>query len=71
MKTKLAILFGALAVLASGCSGINATKSISPLDFLLPGLMQNTPAQPEPATPADDSLLAGSPEELRLPPARF
>jgi len=38
----------ALAALATaGCSGINATKSISPLDFLLPGLhIQNTHPAP-------------------------
>jgi hypothetical protein len=31
-----------LAVIAgTGCGGINASKSISPLDFLLPGLTQN------------------------------
>jgi len=37
----------ALILLAgSGCSGINASKSISPLDFILPGLMQSVPAAP-------------------------
>jgi hypothetical protein len=38
----------ALAVIiTSGCSGINASKSISPLDFLLPGLhVKNDPAPP-------------------------
>ena len=35
-----------VAVLASGCSGINASKSVSPIDFLLPGLMQNCPPSP-------------------------
>jgi len=40
-----ALLFGA------GCSGINATKSISPLDFLLPGIMR---AEPPPAHPDRD-----------------
>ena|SRR5437867_13262478 len=40
-----ALLFGA------GCSGINATKSISPLDFLLPGIMR---AEPPPAHPDGD-----------------
>ena len=37
-----------LAVLVNcGCSGINMSKSVSPLDFLLPGLhMQNDPAKP-------------------------
>jgi hypothetical protein len=42
--------FVALAVIAtSGCSGINASKSISPLDFLLPGLhVKNDSAAPPP-----------------------
>jgi hypothetical protein len=40
-------VFGILAVIAAtmvcGCSGINVSKSISPLDFLLPGLTQREP----------------------------
>ncbi len=36
-------------VLSSGCSGINVSKSVSPLDFLLPGLMRND--QPAPVIP--------------------
>ena len=39
----------ALLVFAAGCSGINATKSVSPLDFLLPGLIK---AEPQPVNPA-------------------
>jgi len=35
-----------LVAVGSGCSGIHATKSVSPLDFLLPGLMHNMPAAP-------------------------
>jgi hypothetical protein len=44
---------GALFLLA-GCSGINASKSVSPLDFLLPGLTQADllPAQPDSVLPA-------------------
>ena len=34
----------------AGCSGINASKSVSPLDFILPGLMQADPL-PAPTTP--------------------
>ena len=35
-------LLALLAIATGGCSGINASKSISPLDFLLPGLhLQN------------------------------
>jgi hypothetical protein len=46
---------GSLLSLLAGCSGINASKSISPIDFLLPGAghflhMQNTPPQPVPGT---------------------
>ena len=49
-----------LVIVASvncGCSGINASKSISPLDFLLPGLhIQNDP--PQPVFPASTNVLA-------------
>ncbi|MGD0258782.1 MAG: hypothetical protein ABSD29_03055 [Verrucomicrobiota bacterium] len=42
-----ALTFVLILVLATGCSGINASQSVSPLDFLLPGLhMQNGPASP-------------------------
>jgi hypothetical protein len=33
-----------LLTLSAGCSGIHASKSISPLDFILPGLMKHEPA---------------------------
>jgi hypothetical protein len=44
----------ALLALGAGCSGIHASKSISPLDFILPGLMKHEPApapdkEPSPA----------------------
>jgi len=44
-----------LVVAATGCSGINASKSISPLDFILPGLMKADPppAQPDHPLPAE------------------
>lgn len=41
----------ALLVLAAGCSGINATKSISPLDFFLPGLLKTEPQPDRPEVP--------------------
>lgn len=42
-----ALAFAVIAVAVTGCSGINSTQSVSPLDFLMPGLhMQNTPASP-------------------------
>jgi hypothetical protein len=51
-----------LTLAGAGCSGINATQSVSPLDFLLPGAgkflhLQNTP----PVTPlATNDCIAGS-----------
>jgi len=39
-----ALLALALLTLTAGCGGINASKSVSPLDFILPGLMKATPA---------------------------
>jgi len=45
-----------VAAVNCGCSGINASKSISPLDFLLPGLhLQNDP--PQPLIPAGTNVL--------------
>jgi hypothetical protein len=42
------ILAAACAILVgTGCSGINASKGVSPATFLLPGLLQ---ADPPPAT---------------------
>jgi hypothetical protein len=45
-----------ILALGAGCSGINASKSISPATFLLPGFMQADPptAHPETALPAPD-----------------
>ena len=41
------LLLPLVAVALSGYGGINATKSVSPLDFLLPGLhVRNTPTTP-------------------------
>ena len=51
---------GLLAVVAlgAGCSGIHASKSISPATFLLPGLMKND------APAAQDSVPPAPPGEL-------
>jgi len=38
----------AICGLGAGCSGINASKSISPATFLLPGFMQADPSAAEP-----------------------
>jgi hypothetical protein len=47
MKRASGLVLVLAAALGGGCSGINASKSISPLDFLLPGLLQQTPRAPE------------------------
>jgi hypothetical protein len=51
----------ATLLLVCGCSGINASHSVSPLDFLLPGILRNDapPAQPDGNLPA-----APPPKEL-------
>jgi hypothetical protein len=48
----------ALLVLGAGCSGIHASKSVSPATFLIPGLMKNDAPVPQ------DSIPATSPGEL-------
>jgi len=47
------LLFAALG-LTAGCGGVHASKSVSPLDFILPGLLKNE------TRPATDPF--GSPE---------
>ena len=46
-----------IGVVATGCGGINASKSISPLDFLLPGLHLRNDA-PVPLAPGATNALA-------------
>jgi hypothetical protein len=46
MKLKRAVIAGALLLavgLVAGCSGINASHSVSPATFLLPVLIQAAP----------------------------
>jgi hypothetical protein len=33
-----------VALLGAGCGGINASQSVSPASFLLPGIIKNDPA---------------------------
>jgi hypothetical protein len=56
-------MFGGLLLLGAGCSGIHASKSVSPATFLLPGLMQTDPA---PAHP-DQVLPIKEPSAETLP----
>lgn len=54
----LSILLTAAVMIGSGCSGINASRSFSPLDFLLPGLLhiENGP-QGQPLQQATNSVV--------------
>jgi hypothetical protein len=52
-------LVPAVLLLCAGCGGLNATGSVSPASFLLPGLLK---ADPPPAHP-DSTLPAGEPGE--------
>ena len=57
-KTTRLVLVPALLLLAgAGCSGINASKSVSPATFLLPGLLkaEPPPAKPNRELPVDDT----------------
>lgn len=48
-----------LAVGTAGCGGLNASRSVSPLDFILPGLIQNGPPPVNPpATTNSVSVVA-------------
>lgn len=51
------VLVGFVAV-GTGCSGIHASKSVSPATFLIPGLLKND------APAAQDSIPAAPPGEL-------
>jgi len=55
-------IFVALAVATSGCGGINASQSVSPLDFLLPGIIKNSPGPslPAPGYGLDESNVVAS-----------
>jgi len=38
-------LLAALPLLMTGCGGISASRTVSPLDFLLPGILRADPPQ--------------------------
>lgn len=57
-KRKLVQLAGCatLAMFATGCGGINASKSVSPLDFILPGLIKTGPQPVNPPASLTNSV---------------
>jgi len=42
---RYSALAGILVLLGTGCGGINASKSVSPATFLIPGFMKVVPAK--------------------------
>jgi hypothetical protein len=55
-KTFRLVLAAALLGLTAGCGGMRASKSVSPLDFILPGLMRVEPQQAPPAVTETNSV---------------
>jgi hypothetical protein len=59
-KAVLALILAGIAGFGAGCSGINASHSVSPASFLIPGLLkvEPAPADPNATLPADsDEVL--------------
>jgi hypothetical protein len=54
-KVVFGAVFAALVLLTSGCSGINASQSVSPATFLLPGLMRADPRPADPSAPLPET----------------
>jgi len=48
---KIPAMASALLVLGTGCGGLSAASSVSPLMFLLPAFAQSKPALPQPLAP--------------------
>ena len=62
-KAKRLTALGAMLVLSAGltgCSGINASHSVSPASFLLPGLIHHEPR------PAPEALPVAPVDQLAL-----
>ncbi len=52
------LVAGAAVVVLTGCSGVNASRSVSPASFLIPGLIMNDPR------PAVDDPFCGPTTEI-------
>jgi hypothetical protein len=55
-------MFVALGLVTGGCGGFSASKTVSPLDFLLPGIIKNnpTPTTNAPVASSDNSNVLAS-----------
>ena len=42
-----------VCALMAGCGGVNASGSVSPASFFLPGIIEHTPERPAPADVAN------------------
>jgi hypothetical protein len=58
-KSLRLVCFSAL-LLVAGCGGISASRTVSPLDFLLPGLLKADP----PVLPSDPEFPVQQPATL-------
>jgi hypothetical protein len=65
--TLLAALLPAVVLLGAGCSGINASHSVSPATFLLPGFFGQ--AQPQAAPGAEPAWAPAADSAQAIPPA--
>ncbi len=54
-----------IAILGVGCGGINASHSVSPASFFLPGLLKADPPQRPADPPASEPIPAKEIAQLR------
>jgi hypothetical protein len=59
VRVFLLLWVAAVALVGGGCSGINASRSVSPLDFLIPGgFMHMQNSAPAPISPESTNSVA-------------
>jgi hypothetical protein len=64
-KLQLGVIAG-LTVLATGCGGLHASYGVSPLSFLLPGLVNAESKPAKPAKPENNLAIDDPSKELAL-----
>lgn len=57
----------AVGVLGGGCGGFSASRSVSPLDFILPGIMEHTPSAPSGLRPTNAPPVLAPGPGVELP----
>jgi hypothetical protein len=60
---QLSVIAG-LTILATGCGGFHAKYGVSPLSFLLPGLVKVDAKHSKPANPVNQFLIDDRSKEL-------